>query len=137
MDKKEISTTVEGVVERHYLRGVAFLIILILVGTGFWCLRHFNPALFLGRPDFIATPTEDFSKSIPTDTIKEKPTLLNINIATVKELQSLPSIGPQTAKKIVQYREEQGEFSSVDALTDVKGIGEKTLLKLEPYITVE
>ncbi len=137
MENKQDSTIIESVVEKHYWRGVAFLIILILAGAGFWCLRHFNPALFLGQPDFIAAPNEELSDNGPTESIKEKPRLLNINTATVEELQTLPGIGPQTAKKVVQYREEHGDFSSVDALTEVKDIGEKTLEKVKPYIAVE
>lgn len=137
MTKKQEARNLESVVERHYWRGVAFLVILILVGTGFWCLRHYNPALFLGKPDFIAAPTEELPNNISTESVKEKPGLLNINTATVEELQTLPSIGPQTAKKIIQFREEQGGFSSVETLTEVKGIGEKTLEKVIPYITAE
>ena len=136
MEKKEKST-LESVVEKHYWRGVAFLIILILVGTGFWCLRYFNPALFLGKPDFIATPNEESPNKISTESVEKKPRLLNINTATVEELQTLPSIGPQTASKIIQYRVEHGNYSSIEALTGVKGIGEKTLEKVKPYISVE
>ncbi len=137
MTKKQEARNIESVVERHYWRGVVFLVILILVGTGFWCLRHYNPALFLGKPDFIAVPTEKLPNNKSTESVEEKPGLLNINTATVEELQTLPSIGPQTAKKIIQFREEQGGFSSVETLTEVKGIGEKTLEKVIPYITAE
>lgn len=137
MTKKQSSTKLESVVEKHYLRGVAFLIILILAGTGFWCLRRFSPTLFLGKPDFIAVPNEDLPNSTASESVKEKPELLNINTASVEELQTLPSIGPQTARKIIQYREAQGDFTSVDALTEVKGIGEKTLEKVKPYISVK
>ena len=137
MDKKEVSTTVARVIERHYWRGVAFLIILILVGTGFWSIRRFNPALFLGKPDFIAVPNDTISEQKPQLSAEEKPALLNINTASAEELQTLPSIGPQTAEKIIHYREEHGDFSSVDALTDVKGIGEKTLEKLKPFVNAE
>ena len=133
MDKKQISKGVE----RHYWRGVAFLIVVILAGTGFWSLRRFNPTLFLGKPDFIAVPNEGKSEEKPQLSGDEKPELLNINTASVEELQTLPSIGPQTARKIIQYRETQGDFTSVDALTEVKGIGEKTLEKVKPYIRVD
>lgn len=137
MDKKEKSTVVESIVERHYLRGVAFLIILILAGTGFWCLRYFNPALFLGKPDFIAAPNKEAHEQKSQLPVEVKPVLLNINTASAEELQTLPSIGPQTAQKIIQYREENGDFTSVDALTEVKGVGEKTLEKVKPYIATE
>ena len=50
---------------------------------------------------------------------------LNINTATVEELTSLPNIGPSRAAAIVDYREREGPFGSVDELTNVGGIGEK------------
>lgn len=137
MEKKEKSTAVESVVERQYWRGVAFLIILILTGTGFWCLRYFNPALFLGKPDLFANPNDETSINRSVESVEANPKLLNINSASVEELQTLPSIGPQTAEKIIQYREEHGDFPSIHALTDVKGIGEKTLDKVKHFINAE
>ena len=47
------------VVERHYWKAVTFLVILILVGSGFWGVRRFAPAVFLGKPDLIAVPNEE------------------------------------------------------------------------------
>ncbi len=60
---------------------------------------------------------------------------VNINTATVEELQTLPKIGPKTAEAIVKYREEH-PFESVDDLLNVKGIGEKKLEQIKPYVTV-
>lgn len=124
---------IESVVAKHYWRAVIFLVAVILIGAGFWGLRRFNPALFLGKPDFIAVPNEDQ----PQQSVKDKPALLNINTASAKELETLSGIGPQMAKRIIQYREEHGNFTSVDALTEVKGLGEKTLEKLKPFVAVE
>lgn len=62
--------------------------------------------------------------------------LININRASASELEQLPGIGPSKAKAIIQYREEHGPFSDVQQLLNVSGIGEKTLEKLLPYITV-
>ncbi len=124
---------INGIVAKHYWRAVIFLVAVILIGAGFWGLRRFNPALFLGKPDFIAVPNEDQ----PQQSLKDKPALLNINTASEKELQTLSGIGPQMAKRIIQYREKHGNFTSVDALTEVKGLGEKTLEKLKPFISVE
>lgn len=61
---------------------------------------------------------------------------ININTATSQELQSIRGIGPATAKRIIEYRQTSGGFSTVDDLTNVKGIGEKTLEKLRGSITV-
>ena len=127
----------ERIIEQHYLRAVSFIVVLILIGAGYWGLRRINPGLFLGKPDFIAIPNQDNPPQKKQTTIQEKPALLNINTASEKELQTLPCIGPQMAQRIVEHREENGNFSSVDALAEVKGIGEKTLEKLKPFIGVE
>lgn len=62
--------------------------------------------------------------------------LVNINRASASELEQLPGIGPSKAMAIIQYREEHGPFSDVQQLLNVSGIGQKTLEKLLPYITV-
>ena len=128
----------ESVIEKHYWRAVTFLVAVILIGAGFWGLRRFNPALFLGKPDFIAVPNEDRpQQSVQDKPTLQKPELLNINTASAEELETLSGIGPQMAQRIIQYREEHGPFTSVDALTEVKGLGEKTLEKLKPFINVK
>ena len=126
---------VENVVERHYWKAVTFLVILILVGAGFWGLRRFAPAVFLGKPDLIAVPNDAQPQNRATvDRIPNQPELLNINTATVEELQTLPNIGEATAQRIIDYRTQRGNFASVDALQDVKGIGAKTVEKLRPFV---
>lgn len=61
---------------------------------------------------------------------------LNINTATAEELEKLPGIGPELARRIVSYREEHGPFGSVKELLNVKGIGPVTLEKIRDLITV-
>lgn len=61
---------------------------------------------------------------------------INVNTATQEELQSLSGIGASTAAAIVNYREQMGEFDSLDSLLEVKGIGEKKLAKLSEQLTV-
>ena len=122
-------------VERHYWKAVNFLVILILVGSGFWGVRRFAPAVFLGKPDLIAVPNEERPQSQTTETLAPStPELLNINTASVEELQTLPNIGVQMAQRIVNYREQHGKFASMEALQNVKGIGAKTLEKLRPFV---
>lgn len=60
---------------------------------------------------------------------------LNINRATAAELETLPGIGPELAGRIIAYREQYGDFLSVDELTAVRGIGEKKLAAIRAYIT--
>ena len=62
---------------------------------------------------------------------------LDLNTATQEELDALPGIGPVKAEAILQYREESGPFRTVEEIMEVKGIGEKTLEQLRPYVTVE
>ena len=122
-------------VERHYWKAVNFLVILILVGSGFWGVRRFAPAVFLGKPDLIAVPNEEHSQSQTTETLAPStPELLNINTASAEELETLPNISAQMAQRIVAYREQHGEFASVEALQNVKGIGAKALEKLRPFV---
>lgn len=63
--------------------------------------------------------------------------LININFAGLDELQKLPGIGPSKAQAIVIYREEHGSFKDTKDLMKVSGIGQKTLEKLLPLITVK
>ena len=122
-------------VERHYWKAVNFLVILILVGSGFWGVRRFAPAVFLGKPDLIAVPNEEHSQSQTTETLAPStPELLNINTASAEELETLPNIGARMAQRIVDYREQHGKFASVNALQNVKGIGAKALEKLRPFV---
>lgn len=60
---------------------------------------------------------------------------IDLNRATEAELVKLPGIGPSKAKAIVQYREQQGAFRTIEELKKVKGIGDKTFEKLKPLIT--
>ncbi len=62
---------------------------------------------------------------------------VNINTATVDQLQLLPRIGPALAQRIVDFRKANGEFKSVDELLAVKGVGERSLERLRPYVAVK
>ena len=62
--------------------------------------------------------------------------LVNINTASATELGGLKGIGDAKAKEILEYREKNGPFKSVDDLRQVHGIGNKLLETLRPHITV-
>jgi competence protein ComEA len=61
---------------------------------------------------------------------------LNLNTATVSQLEALPGIGRSTAERILEYRDKSGGFKKIEDLMNVRGIGEKSFLKLKPLITV-
>jgi competence protein ComEA len=62
--------------------------------------------------------------------------VLDLNMATAQELDTLPGVGPVTAAKIISWREEHGRFSRVEELQEVDGIGPKTYAELAPHVRV-
>jgi competence protein ComEA len=61
---------------------------------------------------------------------------LNLNTATLEQLDTLSGVGPTTAQKILDYREELGGFSSIEELGEIPGIGEKRLASLREEVTL-
>ncbi len=62
--------------------------------------------------------------------------LVNINTASMAELDALPGIGPALAQRIVAWRQQNGVFTSIQQLTEVSGIGESRLRDLQDYVTL-
>ena len=62
--------------------------------------------------------------------------VVNLNTASAIDLEALPGIGAKTAARIVEYRQKNGPFKKVEELMNVRGVGEKSFLKLKPQITV-
>ena len=89
------------------------------------------------------TPARPTSPTMPNDGTVPAPTVgaqtqfpININTATLEQLDLIPGIGPVLAQRILDYREEIGQFHHVEELLDVSGIGEKTLANMLQYITI-
>lgn len=85
-----------------------------------------------------SSPSSTSSPSDPSSGISDTPSaahLVDINRADATQLDTLPGIGPALSQRIIEYRQQNGRFETVEELVNVKGIGEKTLEKLKPYIT--
>jgi competence protein ComEA len=63
-------------------------------------------------------------------------TLVNLNTATVEQLTALPGIGARTAQLIVEHRQKNGPFKKAEDLMNVKGVGEKSFLRLKTLVSV-
>ncbi len=87
-------------------------------------LAHHRSSFF-----FLASKSTLAQKTPPTQPI-------NINTATIAQLETLPGIGPNTAKSIVDFRNHSGPFQRVEDLLAIKGISKSKLEKLRPYVTV-
>jgi competence protein ComEA len=62
--------------------------------------------------------------------------VVNLNTASVNELETLPGVGAKVAARIVEYRQKNGPFKKIEELMNVQGIGEKSFLKLRGQLTV-
>ena len=92
-----------------------------------------NLALPLGDGQKVHVPFEGEAAGSVSSSM---PSLVNINSATAEELDSLPGVGPSTAAAIVEDRDANGPFSSVEDLMRVSGIGVKKFAKLRDHICV-
>lgn len=99
-----------------------------------------NLAQRLQDGDMVFVPTlpaegnSDNEASLPTP---NAPRIINLNEATLEELDTLPGIGPSTAQAIIDYRTANGPFETIEELLEVEGIGERTLDELRPYISLQ
>lgn len=88
------------------------------------------PQLLTGTPYTVTTERGAGVRTIP------ERVYININTATAEELEELPGIGPALSQAIVSYREENGAFTQVEDLMNVKGIGEGKLEAIRDEITL-
>jgi competence protein ComEA len=98
--------------------------LLFAVGVLFAALSVSTPAAYAQEKS--AKPKASASVATP----------VNLNTATAAQLEKLPGIGARTAQLIVEHRQKNGNFKKVEELMNIKGIGEKSFLKLKPLVTV-
>lgn len=85
-----------------------------------------------GQQVVIGAPQAPSTGAVPTG----PGTLVNLNTADLAALDTLPGVGPVTAQAIVSWRDANGGFTSVNQLVEVDGIGDATLAKLTPLVTL-
>lgn len=123
---------------------VLFLLFTFWVGLGVFFYRRVRPA------DDMASAAKnrvEFYKKVAlidsgrvNDRQKNdgnKKQIININLANRSELQKIPKIGPVTAQKIIDYRNKNGQFKSLNDLKHIKGIGERTFERIKSYISLK
>lgn len=82
-----------------------------------------------------ALPAQEGSRP-PAATVTAASAPVDVNTATMAQLETLPGIGPATARRIVDYRQQNSGFKRLEELMNVRGIGEVNFLKLKPLVTL-
>lgn len=127
-------------------KGGTMILILLTIAfiaftAGFFLGRNMNSSVVSGAflsqtPASTGETVETVPGEVTTPNVQH-PRKVNINTASVSELDLLPGIGPVLAQRIVNYREENGNFTSIADLCMVEGIGTEKLMNLIDLITVE
>lgn len=127
---------------RGAARGFAAVVLVSLVALGIWIDRsgrgRESASSLVGREVSVA----DLAAGGHVEPVRSDPGavdggLLDLNLASAAQLELLPGIGPAGAARIVEYREQIGGFRSVDELGGVKGIGDRTVGRLRPFVRVD
>lgn len=121
-------------------RGARWLAVLLVIGT----LTDLHRAYHTPPAPEPAPPAAGASPPAPTPPAASSvspapaatPPVIDLNRATVDELDRLPGIGPVLARRIVEHRDRHGPFRTVDELLGVPGIGERSLERFKPFVRV-
>lgn len=128
---------------------IAVVLFCVLVGSGsaknFFDTHSSSDEITLSYQESLTTTEEakvyaeaEVSPSVDVEAQNTPAsTKININSADTQTLQTLIGIGPVKAESIIHYRNNYGGFTSIEEITEVKGIGNATYLKIKDYITVE
>lgn len=95
-----------------------------------------NLAAVVADGEHIHIPAQGEEVATATESATAESGLVNINSASADELETIPGVGPVTAAAIIEWRETNGPFTSIEQLMEVSGIGERTLERLRDHVTV-
>jgi comEA protein len=140
---------------RTEIRVILFLVFLLLVGSGMTLYKRFRA----NQSVDIVSVIEKSTQSKPKSTLdrqaegsivkparenegsvgdrKDSSAKIDINTAGAYELEGLPGIGPALARRIIEYREKRGDFTTLSDLKRVNGIGDKKLEAIQGYIHIQ
>lgn len=123
-------------------QGTVIIMVLVLffvgLSLGFFIGRNLsNPPVLVSMIDSPAAATEPIAQAVSQSPEQSATSgvLVDINTAGVQELTALPGIGNALAMRIIEYRQSNGNFQTVEDLINISGIGEKKLEQLLPYAT--
>ncbi len=115
---------------------IIFVVSILAFGLGVWHVRTKLPQ----TAELFASiaPAEFLTEDTPVCAQRRTPSApVAVNSADIRQLQSLPGIGPAIAGRIIAYREQNGRFKGREDLLKVKGIGPKKLQKIQDAICFE
>jgi competence protein ComEA len=124
-----------------------FVIILFMLGLGYgaqqWWLQPQRLAV-IPATSSAASLRDETTASLTTTPGRRSPSvkspasnrIYDLNLATERELESLPGIGLSKARAIIEFRSQRGRFATVEALDEVPGFGKATVERLRPFLTV-
>ncbi len=107
---------------------IIFIVVFLVIGLVVLNVKNISSVL---DADSTSTVQDSIKKVVEKS---REPMMININAADIETLAELPGIGPAKAQAIFEYRTQQESLSSLIELTNIKGIGKKTLAKLLPYL---
>ena len=99
--------------------------------------KQSNKDTGVGQEMYITTDSSSSNQNIKGNSEKSSEGKVNINTATEEQLETLTGIGPSTAKKIIQYRKEHGNFKSIEDIKSVSGIGDSKYNSIKDRICVK